>query len=94
MLAADRNAGRAATGYDDIVDEAREWWNAADEESRHSPPVGGKFRRVTVDAVEIVHVRDRHIAASNDEIAVAPKRSAATNIMKGAMWSCRRRTQS
>lgn len=71
MLTANRNAGRAATSYDDIVDEAREWWNAADEEGRYSTPVAGEFRRVAVDAVEIVHVGNRHITASDNEVAVA-----------------------
>ena len=69
MLTTCRDAGRAHAGYDDVVDEAGEWGDTADEEGGDSTPVGGVSWRVPVDAVEVVHVRYRHIATSDDVVA-------------------------
>ena len=69
MLTAERNAGRLFTRFDDTVDEAWKWGNGADEEGRNGAPVAGVFRRVTVHAVEVVHVRNGDISSADDEVA-------------------------
>ncbi len=71
MLTANGNAGRATAGFDDVLDEAGKRRGAADEEGGDGAPVAGEFGRVAVDAVEIVHVRYRHVAASDNIVAVA-----------------------
>ena len=71
MLTADRDTGLLPARNDNVVDEAREWRYAADEEGRYSPPIATPSGRVAVDAMKIIHVRNRHPAASYDVVAVA-----------------------
>jgi len=71
MLTSFRDACLAVSGNNDIVDEAGKWRDATDEEGSHGTPVGSKFGRVAVHAVEVVHIWNRHIAASDDIITVA-----------------------
>ncbi len=71
MLTAHGDAGLAHTRYNDIVDESRERRNTADEEGNDGAPVGSELGRVAVNAVEVVHVRDGHVPASNDVVAAA-----------------------
>ena len=69
MLTAGRDAGLAVARYNDVVDEAGERGDAADEEGDDGAPVGSVSGRVAVHAVEVVHVGYRHVAASDDVIA-------------------------
>ena len=71
MLAAHRNAGLAKARYNDVVDEARERGDAADEERDDGTPVGSVSGRVAVNAVEVVHVGYGHVTASDDVVAAA-----------------------
>jgi hypothetical protein len=57
------------TSNNDAVDETRERRNATDEEGGHRTPVAGEFGRVAVDTVEVVHVRYRHVALSDNVVA-------------------------
>jgi len=66
MFTAQRDASLAIARYNDVVDEAGEWGDAANEESDHGAPVGSVFRRVAVDAMEVVHVGYGHVSASDD----------------------------
>ena len=75
MLATCTNTSGIATSYDDIVNEARKWRDAADDESDNGAPVGGEFGRVAVDAVEVVHIGYGDIATSDDEVAVNARAS-------------------
>ena len=68
MLTAGRNAGLFTSSNLDVVDEAREWGNAADEEGGDGTPITSVAGRVAVDAMEVVHVRYRHIATSDDVV--------------------------
>jgi hypothetical protein len=69
MLTADRDTGRAITRYNNVVYKAREWGNAANEESDNGSPVASVSGRITVDTVEVVHIRYGHIATSDDIVA-------------------------
>ena len=71
MLTTSRDAGLAISRYNDVVDEAGEWGDAADEEGGDGAPVGGVFGRVAVDAVEVVHVGYGHVTTSDDVVAAA-----------------------
>ena len=71
MLTTRRDAGLATAGYNDVVDEAREWGDAADEEGGDGAPVAGVSGRVAVDAVEVVHVGYGHVTTSDDIVAAA-----------------------
>lgn len=71
MLAAQRNAGLAVSRHNDVVDEAGEWGNASDEESGDGAPVARISGRVSVNAVEVVHIGYGHVAAPDDEVAAA-----------------------
>jgi hypothetical protein len=71
VLTAQRDAGLAQTSYDNAVDKTWKWWDAADEEGGDSAPVGAKFRRVAVDAVEVIHVGYGHITTSYNVVAMA-----------------------
>ena len=64
VLAAFRDLDR---GFD-VVDEAWQWRSKAEDESDHSSPVGTISGRVTVHAVEIVHVGNGYATASNNVI--------------------------
>jgi hypothetical protein len=59
----------AHTSYNNVVDESRKWGNAADEKGNNSTPVGAELGRVSVDAVEIVHIRDGDVTLSDNEVA-------------------------
>ncbi len=71
MLTTRRDAGRAHARYNDVVDEAGEWGDAADEEGGDGAPVASVSRRVAVDAVEVVHVGYGYVTTSDDEVAAA-----------------------
>ena len=71
MLTTRRDASLAITCFDDVVDEAGEWGNAADEESDDGAPVCGVLGRVAIDAMEVVHVGYGHVATSDDKVAAA-----------------------
>ena len=71
MLTTRRDAGHAIARCNDVVDEARERGDGPDEEGGDGAPVGGVFGRVTVDAVEVVHVGHRHVTTSDDVVAAA-----------------------
>lgn len=71
MLTADRDARLAIACCNDVVDEAGQRRDTADEEGRHGPPVAGEFGRVAVDTVEVVHVWHGHVTASHDVVATA-----------------------
>lgn len=43
VLSASRDLRRITASDNDVVDKAREWRRAADEESSYSPPVSGEF---------------------------------------------------
>lgn len=59
----------ATARLDDVVDKAGKRRGAANEEGNHSTPVGTPFLGVPVDAVEVVHVRHRDFAASENIVA-------------------------
>lgn len=59
----------ATARLDDVVDKARKRRGAANEEGNHSTPVGSPFLRVPVDAVEVIHIRHRDFAASENVVA-------------------------
>jgi hypothetical protein len=71
VLTAQRDAGLLTTRYNDIVDEARERGNAADEEGDDGTPVASISGRVAVHAVEVIHVGYGHVTASDDEVTAA-----------------------
>jgi hypothetical protein len=71
VLTAQSNAGLAIACYNDVVDEAGERGDAANEEGNNCAPVASVSGRVAVDTVKVVHIGYRYIAASNDVIAVA-----------------------
>lgn len=54
VLAANANRCTASTSDGDVVNETRERRDAADEERSESAPVRRKFRRVSVDSVEVI----------------------------------------
>ena len=43
VLPANRNAGLAIARCNDVVNEARKWWNAADEEGGYGAPIASVF---------------------------------------------------
>lgn len=63
------------TSHNDVVDEAWEGRNAANDEGEDGTPIRSIFGRVAVDAVEVVHVGHRHVATSDNEIARARKQT-------------------
>ena len=71
MLTTRRDAGLAIARCNDVVDEAGEWGDAADEEGGNGAPVAGVSGRVAVDAVEVVHVGYGHVTTSDDVVAAA-----------------------
>lgn len=73
MLTAQGDASRAMARDYNVIDKSREGGNAADEESDNGTPVASEFGRVAVYAVEVVHIRYRHIAAPDDVVAAARK---------------------
>ena len=71
MLTAQRDASLAIACYNDVVDEAREWGDAANEEGDDGAPVASVSGRVAVDTVEIVHVGHGHVPASDNVVTEA-----------------------
>ncbi len=71
VLTALRDAGVTPAGDLDVVNEAGERRNAADEEGDYGAPVATPSLRVAVHALEVVHVGNRHIPASDEVVAVA-----------------------
>ena len=71
VLTAQRDAGLAIARCNDVVDEAGERGDAADEEGDNGAPVASVSGRVAVDTVEIVHVGHGHVTASDDVVAAA-----------------------
>lgn len=71
MLTTQGDAGSTVTCDNNVVDKAREGRNAADEEREDRAPIGAKFWRVAVHAVEVVHVRDGYVATSDNKVTVA-----------------------
>ena len=69
MLTAQRDTGCAHACYNDVVDEAGEWGDAADEEGDDGAPIGSVSGRVAVDAVEVIHVGYGHVTASDNVVA-------------------------
>jgi hypothetical protein len=80
VLTAQGDAGRAIARYNDVVDEARERGDTADEEGGDGAPVASKSGRVAVDAVEVVHVRHGHVTASDDVVAVERDKNGLVNM--------------
>lgn len=80
-MTAHRDAGLSIACYNDVVDEAGERGDAADEESDDGAPVASVSGRVAVDAVEVVHVGYGHVTASDDVVAAARDRRVS-----GWMW--------
>jgi hypothetical protein len=93
MLTAQRDASLAHARYNDAVDEAGEWGDAADEEGGDGAPIGSKSGRVAVDAVEVVHVWYGHVAAS-DNVVAATRDIQISGYGRGVVWDCRGRTRS
>jgi hypothetical protein len=71
VLTAQSDAGFAITSYNDVIDEAGQRGDAADEKGDDGAPVASVSGRVAIDAVEVVHVRYRHVTASDDEVTAA-----------------------
>jgi hypothetical protein len=71
VLTAQRDAGLAITGYNNVVDEAGERGDAADEEGDDGAPVASVSGRVAVDTVEVVHVGHGHVTASDNVVTEA-----------------------
>jgi hypothetical protein len=70
VLTAYRDAGRAPSCYDDVVDKARERRRTADQECSNGTPIRSKFGRIAVDTMEPVHVGYGYIAPAHNEVAV------------------------
>jgi hypothetical protein len=66
VLTANRDACLLPTSYNNVVDEAGEGGDAANEEGGDSAPVAGELGRVTVDTVEVVHIGYGNSSATDD----------------------------
>lgn len=71
VLATNGNTGGGAAGFLNIVHEAWKRRDTTEEECDDCAPVGTEFGRVSVDAVEVVHVGDGDVGFSYEEIAGA-----------------------
>lgn len=71
VLATNGNTGGGAAGFLNIVHEARKRRDTTEEEGDDCAPVGTEFGRVSVDAMEVVHVGHGHVGFSYEEIAGA-----------------------
>lgn len=69
MLTTYSDSGVTITCLDNVVNKAREWRNAADKESDNGTPITGVFGRIAVHAVEVIHVWDGDVSASDNIIA-------------------------
>jgi hypothetical protein len=67
MLAA---AGDADSVKRHVIDEPRKRRSETDDQRNHATPVRGISRGIAIHAVEVVHVRHRHIAAASEVVAV------------------------
>lgn len=74
MLTAQRNAGRVTARLNDVVNEAGERGDTADEEGGDGAPVASKFGRVAINAMEVVHIWYGHVAASDNIVTVVRDR--------------------
>ena len=63
-----RHASSTMARSNDVVDETRQRRNAPNEEGNNSPPITRKLWRISVHAVEIIHIRHRHVPPSNNVI--------------------------
>jgi hypothetical protein len=86
MLTANGDSSRAHTRYNNVIDKAGKWRNAANKEGSNGAPVSTEFRRVAIDAVEIVHVRYGDIAASNDIVTAARNRLVDMSVVDRRRW--------
>jgi hypothetical protein len=71
--------------YYDIVDKARKRRDTTNEECDNGAPIGGKFGRIAVDTMKPVHVRYRHVASSDNEVAVVRYVSAYNHGKRGSV---------
>lgn len=71
MLSAQRDTGRAMARNNDVVDEAGKRRDAANQEGGYRTPVGRKTWGVTINAVEVVHVRYGDATPAHDIVAAA-----------------------
>ena len=74
MLSTKAHARSLITGNDDVIDEAWQRRDAANEEGGNGAPVAGKLGVVAVDAMEVVHVGHRDVATANNVIAMTQAR--------------------
>ncbi len=88
MLTPQRDTGLAITRYNDVIDEPGERGDAADEEGNHGAPVAGESGRVAVHAVEVVHVWYRHVATTDDVVAV-PRDERVSEYIRGRWGTVR-----
>lgn len=77
-LTANGHAGLLPARNDNIVDEAGERRNAADEEGGYSPPIATPSGRVAVDAMKIIHIGNRYLSTSYDVVAVVETSTSVT----------------
>ncbi len=95
VLTPRRHASLASTRNDNVVDEAGKRRNTADEKGDYGAPIAAEFGRVAVHAMEIVHVGNRNLPASDDVVAVAEdKRVSGVNLRSGACVRNGKRTRS
>lgn len=76
MLTTSGNTGLAITSHNDVVGETWKRRDTTDEECSNGTPIGGEFGRVAVNTVEVVHIGYGDIAASDDVVAVAQKKTS------------------
>jgi hypothetical protein len=91
MLTANRDASLLTTSFNNVVDEAGERGDTADEESRNSTPVAGELGRIAVHAMEVVHVWYGDVSTSDDIVTVA-NHVSGLDVVCGGM--CKGLTQS
>lgn len=66
-LTSERYASLCTTSNNNVVDESGKWRDTTDPECKECTPVGAEFV-VLVNTIEVVHVRHRHIAATNNKV--------------------------
>lgn len=68
MLTTQRHTGSAMPCNNNIVDEAGERRDAADEKGDNGTPITSKFWRIAVDTVEVIHVGHGNSATPDDVV--------------------------
>lgn len=68
MLSSLRHASSTMARCNDVVDETRQRRNATNKESNNSTPITRKLWRVSIHAMEIIHIRHRNVPPSNNVI--------------------------